>query len=811
MLPQVFRAFLLLIACLSIIPAASGQSGSDDPAIEARMEALLQQMTLEEKLGQMSQYSGGMPTRPGTGRTSYEEMIAKGQVSSLLNVSGQEANRYQKIAVEQSRLKIPLIFGLDVIHGYRTIFPIPLALSATWDPALVEKSAAIAAVEARADGIRWTFSPMVDIARDARWGRIAEGAGEDPYLGSAMAQAYIRGYQGKSPSEKTSILACMKHYVGYGAAEGGRDYNTTEIPERLLRQVYLPPFKAGLDAGASTVMSAFNALNGVPASANPFTLDQILRREWQFKGFVVSDWTAIAETIAHGTAIDSADAARKSVLAGVDMDMESDLYRTALAGRVKAGKVPESTIDDAVRRILRVKFVMGLFDEPYAPLKPEKKLLPAHRQAAREAAEKSFVLLRNEGLLPLKPGARIALIGPLAGSAQDMLGSWGAKGEAGDVVTLRTALATKIGTGLGYAKGTDILGNSESGFAEAIEAARHADIAILALGENAQDMTGEAASRSELGLPGNQQKLLEAVAEDHHRAVGGTDRRRRARPRTRRAGGAGRTLGHTVDEGTPVGGARRAARAAGHRGRAGVRTILDGFGWLTTADNWWGRNGLLVAIRQHLWYSFLALAGACVIGLPIGLVIGHTGRGRFVASNMAGLWRAIPTVGVVALLFGWRPLTLWPVLVALLILAVPPIVLNAAAGIEGVPADVRDAARGMGLTGVQTLWQVEVPNALPLIIAGIRSAANQVIASATIAGFVGLGALGVFIFSGTHTREFDKVTGASIAVVTLVLVVELAFALLQRHVISAGVRRLAGYGEAPCREIARTEEGSRSP
>ena len=411
------KAPAALIVCLGVISVASAQRWSDNPAIEDRVDALLQQMSLEEKLGQMSQYSGGMPTGPGTGRTSYEEMIANGQVSSLLNVSGQDANRYQKIAVEQSRLKIPLIFGLDVIHGYRTIFPIPLALSATWNPALVEKSAAIAAIEARADGVRWTFSPMVDIARDARWGRIAEGAGEDPYLGSMMARAYIRGYQGKSPSEKTSILACMKHYVGYGAAEGGRDYNTTEIPERLLRQVYLPPFKAGLDAGAATVMSAFNALNGVPASANPFTLDQILRREWQFKGFVVSDWTAIAETIAHGTAIDSADAARKSVLAGVDMDMESDLYRTVLAGQVKAGKVPVSTIDDAVRRILRVKFAIGLFEDPYARLEPNKMLLPAHRQAAREAAEKSFVLLRNEGLLPLKPGARVALIGPLADSA----------------------------------------------------------------------------------------------------------------------------------------------------------------------------------------------------------------------------------------------------------------------------------------------------------------------------------------------------------------------------------------------------------
>ena len=506
------RSLLLLLAWLVFVPAVCAQGWSDDPDIEARAEAVLKQMTLEEKLGQLSQYSGGMPTGPGTGRGSYEEMIAAGQVGSFLNVSGENANRYQEIAVEQSRLKIPLIFGLDVIHGYRTIFPTPLALSTTWDPALVERAARIAAIEARADGIRWTFSPMVDIARDARWGRITEGAGEDPYLGSAMARAYVRGYQGTSLSEPTSLLACLKHYVGYGAAEGGRDYNTTEIPERLLRDVYLPPFKAGLDEGAATVMSAFNALNGVPASANAFTLDQILRKEWQFKGFVVSDWTAIAETIAHGTAIDGAEAARKSIVAGADMDMESDLYRTALADEVKAGKVPISVVDEAVRRVLRVKVAMGLFEDPYAEIEPQRMLLPEHRQLAREAAEKSFVLLKNDGVLPLRPSARIALIGPLADSAQNMLGAWSAKGEAGDVITVRAALAEMLGAGLAYAKGTDILGDSESGFAEAVEAARHADVAILALGENAPDMTGEAASRTELDLPGNQQELLEAVA-----------------------------------------------------------------------------------------------------------------------------------------------------------------------------------------------------------------------------------------------------------------------------------------------------------
>jgi beta-glucosidase len=498
---------------LLLVPALFAQTWANDPKIESRVNSLLKQMTPEEKLGQVNQYSAGQPTGPGTGRSNYEEMIAKGQIGSLFNVNGPDVNRYQKIAVEQSRLKIPMIFGLDVIHGYRTEFPIPLALSATWDPGVVERAARIAAIEARADGIHWTFSPMVDIARDARWGRITEGAGEDPYLGSAMARAWVLGYQGKSLSDPTSILACMKHYVGYGAAEGGRDYNTTEISDRSLRQVYLPPFRAGMDAGAATFMSAFNAINGVPASANPFTLDQILRKEWGFKGFVVSDWTSVAETIAHGTAIDGAMAARKSITAGVDMDMESNLYWTTLADQVKSGKVPVAVLDEAVRRILRIKVAMGLFENPYAKLDPSQMLKPEHLQVAREAAEKSFVLLKNQNLLPLKPEGKIALVGPLADSAGDMLGAWGAKGDAKDVITLRAALAEKLGNRLVYAKGTEILTNSDAGFAEAVQVAQQADVAIVALGENAPEMTGEAASRSELGLPGNQQQLLEAVAK----------------------------------------------------------------------------------------------------------------------------------------------------------------------------------------------------------------------------------------------------------------------------------------------------------
>jgi beta-glucosidase len=387
----------------------------------------------------------------------------------------------------------------------------------------VERTAAAAAREASSEGIRWTFSPMVDIARDARWGRIVEGAGEDPFLGSVLARAYVRGYQGQRLNSPTSIAACAKHYVGYGAAEGGRDYNSTEIPERLLREVYLPPFQAAVDAGAVTIMSAFNSLNQVPASANSFTLDHVLRREWGFRGFVVSDWKSIEELVSHGIANDEATAARKALLAGVDMDMESGLFLNKLTEQVKSGKVSMRAVDDAVRRILRVKFALGLFDRPYVEETDAAKALhPAYTELARTAAEESFVLLKNEARagrpapLPLGGEVRtIALIGPLADSAGDMLGAWAGKGDAKDVVTLRAALADyceKRKIRLLYEKGTEIIGGSDSGVSAAADAARSADVVLLALGENAPEMTGEAASRAFLGLPGLQDELLEVVA-----------------------------------------------------------------------------------------------------------------------------------------------------------------------------------------------------------------------------------------------------------------------------------------------------------
>ncbi len=475
-------------------------------------------MTLEEKVGQLITYSQGAPTGPGTGRSNYKEMVAAGQLGSVFNLTGAaETNEMQKIAMEKSRLHIPLLFGLDVIHGFRTEFPVPLALSATWDPELVERTARVAAKEASHAGVRWTYSPMVDIARDARWGRIVEGAGEDPYLGSALAAAYVRGYQGSKLSNPESIAACTKHFAGYGAAEGGRDYNTTEIPVRLLRQVYLPPFKAAVDAGAATFMSAFNSLNEVPASANAFTLTQVLRKEWGFKGFVVSDWNSIGELIPQGVAKNHAVAAGKAFLAGVDMDMESNAYGPHLAELVKSGIVPESVVDESVRRVLRVKITLGLFEHPYADGKGSDAIAPEDAELARKAAEESFVLLKNDGgLLPLKvSGKTIALIGPLADDAQQMLGSWSAKGEAKDVVTLRSALTKQVEAVQGhviYAKGTEILTMSDKGFSDAVAAANKSDIVVLALGEDAFWMTGEAASRAHLDLPGNQQQLLEAVA-----------------------------------------------------------------------------------------------------------------------------------------------------------------------------------------------------------------------------------------------------------------------------------------------------------
>jgi beta-glucosidase len=519
----------LILSCLPSLVAPpdrlAAQTGVfNSPAANARIDGLLGRMTLEEKAGQLNQVGTDNSTGPGRFFQNSDEMIREGRIGAILGVvTARQANAYQKEAVEGSRLHVPILFGLDVIHGFRTIFPIPLGLSASWDPDLVEQTARFAAREASAQGVRWTFSPMVDIARDARWGRMSEGAGEDPFLGSIMARAYVRGYQGKSLGDPASIVACAKHFVGYGAAEGGREYNSTEIPERLLRDVYLPPFHAAVEQGAGTLMSAFNSINGVPASANSFTLTQVLRREWGFAGFVDSDWTAVRELMLHGIADDERTAARKGFVAGVDMDMQSGLFIRYLPDLVRSGQVPVERLNGAVRGILRVKVALGLFERPYVDPSSAQALAlrsSAGSALARRAAEESFVLLENRKvagspLLPLAatPGRSIALLGPLADSPGDMLGCWSCQGDPKDMVTLRAAMAdraARLGMRLSYAKGTDIFGVSESGFAKAVELAGNSDVVVMALGES-RSSSGEAASRSDLNLQGNQEKLLEAV------------------------------------------------------------------------------------------------------------------------------------------------------------------------------------------------------------------------------------------------------------------------------------------------------------
>ena len=536
--PSVFLAALSL--SLALYPARAQVSQASNPQlvtpqIERKVDALLKQMTLEEKIGQLVQYSAteahpaptaGKTTTalnvnpPAPGGVDSYILAQKGELGSMLNTVGQSlTNHFQHAAVDNTRLHIPLLFGADVIHGFRTIFPVPLATASSWDPALITDLAHMAAIEARTAGVDWVYSPMVDIARDARWGRCTEGAGEDPYLGSAIARAYIRGYQGQSLSAQGSVAASVKHFAAYGAAEAGREYNTTDMSELLLRQVYLPPYHAAVEAGAATVMSAFNSLNGVPATANPFLLQTILRDEWGFDGPVVSDYTAVMELMNHGIALNAAAATQKALTAGVDIDMMSHDYDAELPILVKSGRVPMAVVDEAVRRVLRLKFALGVFEHPFTDGPEVTGAVAEHRPLARRAAEESFVLLQNNPapqapVLPLDPATKkIALIGPLADDANDMVGAWSGANNFGDVRTLRATMAERAqqsGATLTYEKGTDISGTSQAGFAAAVAAAQNSDIAILALGESS-DMSGEAASRAHLDLPGNQQQLLEAV------------------------------------------------------------------------------------------------------------------------------------------------------------------------------------------------------------------------------------------------------------------------------------------------------------
>lgn len=546
----VMHARLFGIICILVLLLSGSAETTQQSDVEKRIDALLARMTLEEKLGQLQQLDGHAD---GKYRPEHVELARKGLLGSTLNVRGvKTTNELQKVALEQSRLKIPLIFGFDVIHGYRTIFPVPLGEAASWDPAAIERAASIAAAETRASGVHWTFAPMVDIARDARWGRIVEGSGEDPYLGSVMASARVRGFQGADYSAADKIVACAKHFVAYGAAEGGRDYNTTDLSERVLREIYLPPFKAAVDAGVGTFMTAFNDLNGVPATANPFILTDILRKEWKFDGFVVSDYTAVLELLNHRLAATEAEAAQRALTAGTDMEMVSQFYSKNVGDLLRQGKVSQQTLDEAVRRILRVKFRLGLFERPYADEARERTVVSNSENvaAARQIAARSMVLLKNErATLPLNKEVKsIAVIGPLADDPRAMLGSWAGDGRADDTVTLLAGIKQKLpGATILHAKGVAIEGlgvtgnydarpptNENAGgtnissaantqaariatspvgpnsIEEAVQAARQADVVILAVGETA-DMSGEAASRTSLDLPGRQMELVRAI------------------------------------------------------------------------------------------------------------------------------------------------------------------------------------------------------------------------------------------------------------------------------------------------------------
>jgi beta-glucosidase len=502
--------------------------------VATRVEDLIGRMSLEDKIGQLTQIAG-VPFFPGP---KPEEVIRKGGAGSVLWLNDtKQFNALQKIAVEESPAKIPLLFALDVIHGYRTIFPVPLAMASSWDPSVAERAQAVAAREARVAGLHWTFGPMLDIARDARWGRIVEGAGEDPCLGAAMAAAQVRGFQGPSLGASDHIVACAKHFAGYGAADGGRDYDPVYLPESRLRNVYFPPFQAAVKAGVGTFMSAYMDLNDVPASGNRFLLSDVLRGEWGFKGFVVSDAMAVGNLVIEGFARDGRDAALRALRAGLDMDMASSTYLQHLAGLVEDGTLEMADIETAVRRILAIKVRMGLFEQPYTD---ESKLaqvvaLPEQRQAARLAAQRSMVLLRNEGqLLPLaKDLKNVAVIGPLADSMEATEGSWMVFGHTPAAVTVLAGMRARLPEAkVAYAPGPEIRRDiasffddmlpgdnkkpaqtpeqAEAAFQTAVDTARNADVIVMVLGEEA-NMAGEAASRASLDLPGRQEELLKAV------------------------------------------------------------------------------------------------------------------------------------------------------------------------------------------------------------------------------------------------------------------------------------------------------------
>ena len=508
--------FLSVLACGILAVSCAGTDVYKDPSapVEKRVEDLLSKMTLEEKIYQVTQWTYGKNMNANNVETSMKEVSP--MIGSLLyrSTSPEYYNMIQHKAVEESRLGIPILCGFDAIHGYKTIFPIPLAQSCSWNPDMVARSCAVAAEECRLSGVHWTFSPVLDVARDSRWGRVSEGYGEDPYLTSEMGVAAVRGYQGEDLSDTTSIAACLKHFVGYSWSQGGRDYQYTEISDQTLWDTALPPFEAAVKAGAATVMSAFNDISGVPASANSYTMNEVLRGKWGFDGLVVSDWGAVVQLMSQGAAADTTEACMKAITAGLDMDMVDDVYLTSLDSLITSGQLDESVLDEAVRRILRVKFRLGLFEKPYIAELPESErfLLEDSRKLARAFAAETFVLLKNEGdILPLSSDRRtVALLGPMADNREDLMGSWNGQGDAGDVVTIREGLEAS-GMSVKYFGGCPFDGDDRSGFTRAKAIAVGSDVVVVCLGEK-KGWSGENASRAGISLPRIQLDFLRTVA-----------------------------------------------------------------------------------------------------------------------------------------------------------------------------------------------------------------------------------------------------------------------------------------------------------
>lgn len=508
--------FLSVLACGILAVSCAGTDVYKDPSapVEKRVEDLLSKMTLEEKIYQVTQWTYGKNMNANNVETSMKEVSP--MIGSLLyrSTSPEYYNMIQHKAVEESRLGIPILCGFDAIHGYKTIFPIPLAQSCSWNPDMVARSCAVAAEECRLSGVHWTFSPVLDVARDSRWGRVSEGYGEDPYLTSEMGVAAVRGYQGEDLSDTTSIAACLKHFVGYSWSQGGRDYQYTEISDQTLWDTALPPFEAAVKAGAATVMSAFNDISGVPASANSYTMNDVLRGKWGFDGLVVSDWGAVVQLMSQGAAADTTEACMKAITAGLDMDMVDDVYLTSLDSLITSGQLDESVLDEAVRRILRVKFRLGLFEKPYIAELPESErfLLEDSRKFARAFAAETFVLLKNEGdILPLTSDRRtVALLGPMADNREDLMGSWNGQGDAGNVVTIREGLEAS-GMSVRYFGGCPFDGDDRSGFTRAKAIAAGSDVVVVCLGEK-KGWSGENASRADISLPRIQLDFLRTVA-----------------------------------------------------------------------------------------------------------------------------------------------------------------------------------------------------------------------------------------------------------------------------------------------------------